>query len=101
MSPTERIAELLTRLERHPHDETMEALAEIYASETATESDRAAIRAAASTTRKLMFGLESWGRGLSEADPDRYLRLHLAIISMSDGWPDSRDAFLMAKALIQ
>src|SRR5207248_11546319 len=62
---------------------------------------RASIRGVASTIRNLFFGLEAWGHGLSPADPERYLRLRLAIVSMSDGWPDSRDAFLAAKDLLQ
>jgi hypothetical protein len=101
MIENERIAELLTRLKRNPTDAGMEELVEIYAGEATTESERASIRKAASTTTSLMFGLESWSRGVSEADPERLVRLRVAVISMTDGWPDSRDAFLAARGLIE
>ena len=65
------ITELLDRLQRTGRDADFEALAELYAAEDTAESDRAAIRAAASTRRQLMFGLEQWRFGLSEADPER------------------------------
>ncbi len=101
MKSVEPLADLLTRLKRRPRDADMEELAEVFASEATTEKQRCLIREAASTSRELMFALEAWGRDLSEADPQRYLRLHVAIISMCDGWPDSRDAFLMAKELLR
>src|SRR5438309_10071635 len=101
MSLSDPLAALLNRLQRNPREADLESAAERYADEATAEGDRAAIRAVASTTRKLMFGLEAWGHGLSPADPERYLRLRLAILSMSDGWPDSRDAFLAAKDLLR
>ena len=95
------VTELLDRLRRSGRAADFDALAELYAAEGTAESDRAAIRAAASTRRELMFGLEQWRFGISGADPERYVRLNMAVVSMSDGWPDCRDAFLLAKSLLK
>jgi hypothetical protein len=48
-----------------------------------------------------MFALERWSFSTGEADPERRLLLRLAAISMSDGWPDPRDAFTTARELVR
>jgi hypothetical protein len=92
MSMDARVADLLARLEQKPDDATaLHALLQLYVSADLMNSDRVAIRARTSTVPAIYAAYNRVSEALTVDDPVMKLRLRLAILSITDGMPSTRD----------
>src|SRR6185436_19969892 len=90
-----QITDLLERLKKTPKDgPTLQTLAELYLDASTTPEQREFIRQAISKLKDVRYGFIMGNTGLKDSDPLRHLRFRLAAYSLTDGWPDPRDAYL-------
>jgi hypothetical protein len=87
----EQITDHLARLRENPLDsESIEALVELYLDASTTNNQRASIHQTTANTQKIYQALWEWEPPNKTENPERYLRLRLAALSMADGWPNPR-----------
>jgi hypothetical protein len=90
--------EMLDQLKTDPKNTApFEELCDIYMA--ARPAQREAIRQFVFSNRDLLSALEHWMPGMREENPERYLQLQLASVSVRNGYPDYRDTLLFLVAL--